>query len=147
MAEDSELPEAIYARITALSEEGDALAKQAKYADAITRDRSAMDLLPAPKEKWEACTWLSAAIGDAYFLDKKFVEAKKTLVAGMQCPDAIGNPFLHLRLGQACFETGDKERAADELTRAYMAEGKEIFASEDPKYFGFLKTKIKTEGK
>jgi len=61
----------------------------------------------------------------------------------MHCPDAIGNPFLHLRLGQCCFEKRALDRAADELTRAYMGAGRKIFESDDPKYFEFLKTRIK----
>jgi hypothetical protein len=60
----------------------------------------------------------------------------------MHCPGAIGNPFLHLRLGQCQLELGDRKRAADELTRAYAIEGKDIFANEDRKYFAFLKTVI-----
>jgi hypothetical protein len=35
------------------------------------------------------------------------------------------------------------DRAADELTRAYMGGDEEIFDNEDPKYFQFLKTRIK----
>lgn len=60
----------------------------------------------------------------------------------MHCPGAIGNPFVHLRLGQAQFELGDMTRAADELARAYMGAGDEIFEEQDPKYLAFLKTKI-----
>jgi tetratricopeptide (TPR) repeat protein len=143
MAETTELPDKIYDKVTLLSEEGNSLAEDSKYQAAIAKYNEAMALLPAPVEKWEACTWLSAAIGDAYFLDSKFMEAISPLSKGMKCPDAIGNPFMHLRLGQAYFEIGDMSKAADELTRAYMLEGKGIFKYEDKKYFDFLKTKIK----
>lgn len=61
----------------------------------------------------------------------------------MHCPGAIGNPFLHLRLGQCQLELGNNDQAADELTRAYMAEGTTIFQDEDPKYLAFLKTQLK----
>jgi tetratricopeptide (TPR) repeat protein len=54
----------------------------------------------------------------------------------------IGNEQLHLRLGKAQFEMDNEDRAADELCRAYMGGGKEIFDNEDPRYFEFLKTKI-----
>lgn len=63
----------------------------------------------------------------------------------MYCPGAIGNPFVHLRLGQCQFEIGNLERAAVELTRAYALKGDEMFSGEDPKYLAFLKTKIETE--
>jgi hypothetical protein len=60
----------------------------------------------------------------------------------MRCTGAIGNPFLHLRLGQVQFELGNHARAADELSRSYMGAGSEIFAKDDEKYFNFLKTKV-----
>lgn len=56
----------------------------------------------------------------------------------MHCPGAIGNPFIHLRLGQAQLELGNTDRAADELMRAYMGGGLEIFAMEDERYLDFL---------
>ena len=39
------------------------------------------------------------------------------------------------------FELGNEPRAADELMRAYMGAGPEIFADEDPKYIEFLASK------
>jgi hypothetical protein len=60
----------------------------------------------------------------------------------MHCADAIGNAFLHLRLGQSQFELGSLDRAADELARAYMAAGREIFDSDDEKYLAFLRTRL-----
>ena len=32
----------------------------------------------------------------------------------MRCPNAIGNPFIHLRLGQANYELQEIDRAKDE---------------------------------
>ena len=107
-----------------------------KYVEAIK-------LLPEPITQWEACTWLLVAIGDANFLSKNYQQAKNALSDAMHCPGAIGNPFIHLRLGQSQFELGKKDRAGDELTRAYMGAGKDIFKEDDPKYFEFLKTVLK----
>lgn len=101
---------------------------------------SAWDLLPAPQTKWDAVTWLLAAIGDANFLQGNFEAGRDNLSNAMHCPDAIGNPFLHLRFGQCQYEIGNEKRAADELARAYMAAEEKIFANEDPKYLTFLKT-------
>ena len=56
----------------------------------------------------------------------------------MTCPGAIGNPFLHLRRGQVLYEQNEPDAAADELMRAFMAEGHEIFENEDEKYLNFL---------
>lgn len=138
-----ELPTEIHAKVSVLSDQGDRLATQAKYREAVGRYVEAWNLLPEPKTQWKACTWLLAAIGDANFLGGHHERAKNALSDAMHCPDAIGNPFIHLRLGQAQLELGNRERAADELTRAYMGAGKSIFAAEKPKYFEFLKTVIK----
>jgi hypothetical protein len=59
----------------------------------------------------------------------------------MQCPDAVGNAFLHLRLGQCEYELGNMDRAADELARAHAVGGAEIFEGAPAKYFAFLQAK------
>jgi hypothetical protein len=99
-------------------------------------------LLPEPKTDWEAATWILGAIGDANFLGKDYLAGRENLSMAMHCPDAIGNPFLHLRLGQCQFELGNLDRAADELARAYMGAGDEIFEGAE-KYLAFLKTRLK----
>ena len=50
---------------------------------------------------------------------------------------------MQLRLGQCQFERAQLDDAADHLARAYMLEGKDIFARENPKYFGLLQTRMK----
>ena len=78
--------------------------------------------------------------GDTEFLRGSHEAAREALSHAMHCPDAIGNPFLHLRPGQAQFELGNFERAADELIRAYALGEEEMWAGEDPKYLDFLAT-------
>jgi tetratricopeptide (TPR) repeat protein len=53
-----ELPNKIYEKIIMLSEEGDALAEQSNFNEAIKKYKEALDLLPTPKNQWEASTWL-----------------------------------------------------------------------------------------
>ena len=48
-----------------------------------------------------------------------------------------------MRLGQCHFELGELDRAADELMRAYMGAGSDIFKDQDPKYIEFLNTRAK----
>ncbi len=142
-AMSAELPDSVHSEILRLSAEGDAQAEKGSYEKAALRYSEALELLPEPKTDWEACTWLLASIGDAHFNAKKYEQAKIALADAMHCPDAIGNPFIHLRLGQSQFELGNLSRANDELARAYMVAGKEIFEDEDPKYFTHLKTVLK----
>lgn len=57
--------------------------------------------------------------------------------------EGLGNPYIHLRLGQLYYEQENFDKAVDELTRAYMGGGLDIFIEDDPKYLDFLETKIK----
>lgn len=77
------------------------------------------------------------------FLQEAYEHSKAAFSDAMHCPNALGNPFIHLRLGQSQYEPGNMQRAADELARAYMGAGKDIFQEDDPKYFEFLKTVLK----
>jgi len=139
------LDDKIHVEIKKLSQEGDLYVENAAYQNALAKYWKAYNLIPDPKTDWEATLWLLAAIGDTNFLNMDFKAGVDNLTSAMHCPNGIGNPFLHLRLGQCQYEIGKLEKAADELTRAYGIAGKEIFESEDPKYFKFLKTKIKMD--
>lgn len=139
----TDLTDDIYAEVQRLCAAGDALAKDSKFSDAIPLYWAAWDHLPKPKSDWQAATWVLAAIGDANFLSGDFIAGRDNLSHAMRCPGAIGNPFLHLRLGQCQLELGEQERAADELLRAYMAAGSEIFKDQNPKYLRFLQGKAK----
>ncbi|MEN1958552.1 tetratricopeptide repeat protein [Luteimonas sp. MJ204] len=137
----TELDDDIHEQIQALSAEGDEFAEEGEFEPALERYWAAWDLLPEPQIEWDAATWLLAAIGDADYQSGNFEAGRDNLSNAMHCPDAIGNPFLHLRLGQCQLELGDQERAADELARAYLVDP-EVFDDEDPKYLAFLRTRL-----
>ncbi len=137
----SEIPEEGYNKILKFCASGDDFAGRREYTAAIDEYNKAWSLIPEPKDHWHASTWVLAALIDAYFLAGRNDYALDALQYVMTCPDAIGNPFLHLRFGEVLFELGEKDAAANELIRAYAIEGEQIFAAEDPKYFEFLKTK------
>ena len=133
-----ELDDFTHAKITELSEKGNQCVEARRYDEAVNYFERAMEQLPDPIEKWEAATWLFGAIGDAYFLSGQSQKALQPLLDAMKCLGGIGNPFLHLRLGQVQFDLGNEILAADELARAYMAAGKQIFEGELPKYFALV---------
>jgi hypothetical protein len=141
MTSSADIPDEIHQRISSHSATGDQLAADGGFADALTEYNLAWRLVPDPKNHWEAATWLLAASADANFHLQRFDKAKASLQYAMTCPGGLGNPFLHLRLGQVHFELGDLDAAADELMRAYMGDGREAFADEDPKYLAFLETR------
>ena len=128
-------------KIKSYCKTGDEFAQDERYQDALKLYWAAWDLIPEPKQDWETSTWVLAAIGDANFLSGDYQASLESLSNAMHCPDAIGNPFLHLRLGQCQFELKKFDHAADELIRAYAIAGSEIFSDEDPKYIQFLQTK------
>ncbi|MDH7976071.1 hypothetical protein QH494_28160 [Sphingomonas sp. AR_OL41] len=136
-----ELSPTVHEAIQNLCSDGDALASAGRYEDAIAEYNRAWEFVPEPKNQWNASTWILAAIADAAFLAGYRTSAREALEYAMICPDAVGNPFLHLRLGQVLFDAGEHDRAADELMRAYMGAGVDLFAAEDVRYLTFLHTR------
>jgi len=139
--DDEELGRDLLAAIRQHCARGDALVEGGQPEDAIAAYNAAWELVPAPQLRWKASTWILGAIADVAFKADYLQSAKEALDYVMHCPDAIGNPFLHLRRGEVCFEYGELDAAADELMRAYMGAGAEIFADEHPKYLAFLATR------
>lgn len=138
-----ELERGLDARIKDICDEGDVLIEMGDLKQAFQNFSEALSLVPEPKEKYNVTAGILAGLGDVYFHAKSFLQGKEVLNDAMHCAGAIGSPFLHLRLGQCQFELGNLDRAADELARAYMGAGLELFGREDPKYFDFLKTRLK----
>ena len=134
------LSDDLHEQITALSQEGDNLVNDNDYIGGLRKYHRAWALLPEPKEDWHAATWLLSAIGDAHFFARDFKNAIAALSNALRCPNGLGNPFVHLRLGESYFELGDVRAAQDELARAYMGSGLDIFKNEDPKYIAFLQS-------
>lgn len=133
-----ELSDTIHKQIVKHCEDGGEAMDNDNYKDAYQHYKKAWHLVPDPKTDWEASTFILAALADIYFFTSDFKALRETLQFAMHCPNAIGNAFLHLRLGQAQFELGNEEGAKDELARALMGQGKEIFEDADPKYFEFI---------
>lgn len=129
-------------KIKEICDEGDVLIEMGDLKEAFQNFSEALSLIPEPKQDYCVTAGILAGLGDVYFHSKSFSQGQEVLADAMHCVGAIGSPFLHLRLGQCQFELGNMDRAADELTRAYMGAGKAIFEHEDPKYFEFLRTKI-----
>nr|EKW2372831.1 tetratricopeptide repeat protein [Acinetobacter baumannii] len=128
--------------MTFLCKRGDELVKHGNVEDAKKNYINSLKLLPSDHREWEAVTWIYVAMGDMYFHLKDYEQAFKCFYNAVQCPQGLGNPYIHLRLGQLYYEEGYFDDSADELTRAYMGGGLGIFLEDDPKYLDFLETKI-----
>lgn len=134
-----ELDSKLYDDIVRLCEEGDDLSEEDKYVEAIEKYHSALDLVPSPKNDWEASTWIYTALGDAYLDIEDYKNAKDCFYNAMNCPDGITNPLILLRVGESLFECGEIDKAKEYLLKAYMSEGYKIFYEEDDKYFELIK--------
>jgi len=137
-----ELQDAIYEEILIISSKGDNLIENFMYDEAIEMYSRALNLVPEPRNNWEASTWIYTALGDVYYIKKDFEKAKNYLFNAMNCPDGIVNPFILLRLGQSLFELNEFNNAKNYLMKAYMLDGYSIFYDEDDKYFNIIKDEI-----
>ena len=116
----------LHKKITELCHDGDELVKSHDEIGALRKYHEAWKLLPEPKEDWEAATWVLSAIGDTHFMLGDHKNAIAALSNALQCPDALGNPFIHLQLREYIMRMGEKVKGRMKLARAYMAGGKEI---------------------
>ena len=130
----------LYSQIEKLSNQGNQAMDNDDYLKAISYFQQAYELLPSPKEDWDAYVWLVASIGDAYFMMQDY---KSSLDYFCQCYKSgeIENPFIMLRMGENYFELQDYDNAKEFLLRAFMVEGKSIFKNEK-KYFGWLSENV-----
>ena len=138
-----ELSDELHSQIVDLMKAGDDLADAGKHADALPPYHAAWEMLPQPKEVWEAATTILVAIGDAHFFTEAYPQALTAYGSALLCPDGLGNPYIHLRRGESFYEVGDIASAQDELARAYMGAGAVIFETEEDKYFDCLKSVLK----
>ena len=138
----AELPDAVYDRVTELSSTGNDLMDAGDYDAAIEQFTAAWNLLPEPKDEWEAATWLLAGLADAHFFQQDYRSMRPLLMQAMQSDEARANPFLCLRLGQCLYELNEQPEAANWLAHAYLEEGIGIFEMDDPKYLKFVNSRL-----
>ena len=100
----------------------------------------AWTLLPKPQSQWEAAGWVLTAIGDTYFAQRNWSSGIEALRSATHCPGARGNPFIHLRLGQCLYESGELDLARNEFLRVKDHGGGELLTKEDNKYRELLET-------
>lgn len=133
-----ELDPALYEKIKEHSDEGERLFYDGRFPEALKEYSKALDLIPEPKQRWEASVWVLAAIGDCYFWLKDFGAALGCFRKLMVEYEEYGNPFTRLRYGECLYETGNEELAREHLLAAYAMEGKELFEECDKKYLSVI---------
>ena len=138
----TQLPDPIHTQIAELCKQGDNLAATDQLEATKQHYLAALRRLSAPHGHRQAATWIYSALGDVHFRLQNHDKALKCFQNAVQCPGGLGNPYIHLRLGQLYFERDQLDNSTDELTRAYMGGGIDIFMEDDPRYLAFLETRI-----
>ncbi len=148
--EFEEITPALKAKLDEFAERGNQFEEEEQYEKAIQAWEEGLGLIPEPQQYYSETIWFLAAIGDVYFEKGMYTQAHKCFdkARGNLSGNGYGNPFIMLRLGECCLETGDEKNAIEYLLRAYMMEGKEIFEPDEDgeddgqKYFDFLRMNV-----
>jgi tetratricopeptide (TPR) repeat protein len=111
---------------------------QGEFKTALRHFYSAWTLLPKPQSQWEQAGWILTALGDAYFAKGEYDNASEALRSALHCPKALGNPIIHLRLGQCLYELNDSSSALQQFELVCSHGGEDLFQQELPKYYQFL---------
>ena len=137
------LPSEVFAVIEQHGGHAETQIENGEFRAAFDSLIAALEELPSPSEQWNAAGWLLVAMGENAFRSGSFEAAKNPLEDAMYCPGTLGNPWVHMRLGQVHFELANTERATDNLARAYMGGGRDVFQNQDPKYFDLVASVLK----
>lgn len=142
------------AKVKRLRAEGDAHMRAARhaaansaYADAwgeLANDEVLMDRYGRTQAFWLLMSGMDASFrnGD---MEAAFNICALTLRSFVDDGLVVGNPFFHLRVGQIKLELtedsaegGSDEGAVDDLARALIGGGIEVFRGEDPEYLTLI---------
>ena len=139
-----ELSKEIFEEITRLSNQGNELLDvQHDTSKAYYVFETALKLLPEPANKWDAFMWLQSSLGECKFAEKSYSEAYEHFRQAYNASVPNTNAFVLLRVGECAFEL-ELDHAQEFLLQAYMVAGKEIYKSEDKKYYKSIEPTIKS---
>ncbi|GLS26678.1 hypothetical protein [Marinibactrum halimedae] len=128
------LDESVNTQLKELCAEGYRYYDTEDFEAALRAFYQAWLLLPKPQTDWIEAGWVLTAIGDTYYRSGKFQQAVHALRSCLHCPDINGNPFVHLRLGQALYEMQELTHARKELLKAYHSGGRMMFDNQPAQY-------------
>ena len=125
-----------------LFDEGESLIDAGDDAGSLAIFLAAWAAIPEPKADHELAVPVLGAIADGRFFAGDWEGCRWAVQEAFRCGAETDNVFLRLRLGQSLFELGDVQEAANWLTPVYLAEGREPFAGEDPKYLASFQPRL-----
>ncbi len=133
-----ELDNKLFAKIQTFNQSGEEFISSGQFHKAIKEYQKAWNILPEPKQLWDAALWIKVAQTELYMELNDYTAGKQKLLDAILCSGAVNNPLVHFLLGICSFELGEKQFAREELQIAYDLEGESIFQDGDEKYRQFL---------
>lgn len=130
---ECDLPPALRAELGPVIVRGDEMQLAGHHRAAIGAYGQALEMIPTGRCPRTRAALLTA-LGDAAVRAGAHGLAVRCLQDAVRLCGELRNPLVYLRLGQARFERGDLELAADDLMRAHAVGGADAFEGEDPKY-------------
>ncbi len=112
------------------------------FERAIASYKSALSIVPPPKNDFEITAELKYLIGEAHYLSNNFEKAYNALMAASMAEGGMIHTMRCVRLGQIYYHTGDLANAVEFFLQAYFLEGEEAFNSVSSEYFDFLKHNV-----
>jgi len=128
----------IESQLMSLCRQGYALHDSGDFKNALRKFYSAWALLPKPQTQWREATWVLTALGDAYYSKGDYDNGQRALTSALYCPEGMGNPVIHIRLGQCLSELGDNDAARAEFAKASEYGGETLLREQDLRYLALL---------
>src|SRR3954447_25288356 len=119
------LPISLLDDIQAGIDDGDAFLNADAFTQAVESYQKALSMIPDPKYLHYISLPAFTALGEAHYYSGNYPEALSAFREALKAPGGVENPLLQLWLGQAYYESGELDRAADSLTRAYALDGRD----------------------
>lgn len=126
-------------KISDITKKAQELAFNGNHQASIDKYKEGLNLLGEQVMSSKYAVMLFSGIGEIFFLEKNWENALEYYAYAVNSAGGLGEPLIHLRLGQLRFELGHIEKAKDELMRAYMGGGDLMFQGEDSKYFQIIR--------
>jgi hypothetical protein len=111
----------------------DSSIRNGKFKDAYDILFKTYNSLPKNEMDGQIGRYLLIRIAHIYIYSKMWDEAMGMMVDIMHYPNSVGNPLLHLRVGQIALELKNRDIYQDNLSRALIMGGLDVFSDEDIK--------------
>jgi tetratricopeptide (TPR) repeat protein len=142
------LSDEISEKIDKLAIEGNAIFEEEKYVKAIDVFQEGLNLIPEPKENYEASLWFLVGIGEAYWFLDEYENSLSYWDQSLNVVTGNENIFVRFRKAQVLFELNRfKDAFLEFQTYAQLDKKQVFFLDEEEKYLKFFQKGSKSNFK